>query len=131
MKTLKKQLEERLNSIEDAYTETGEDRIDFSVFPENKRAYKEAQYNIEIIVEAARKIERECGMGDIDWNDHKQWKYIPWFRMSPGAFAFGDSSCVDSSASAGSGSRLRVLSVEASNHIGKTFPDIWKAVQLL
>lgn len=130
MKNLKKQLKERLSSLEDAYNETGRQKVDFSSYPEDLRENREAEYNAIVIVEAARKIERECGLGEIDWTDYNQWKYIPWFRMSPAAFAFDLSYCVRSNAHAGSGSRLRLLSDEASTHIGEMFPEIWEAVQL-
>ena len=130
MKNLKKQLEERLTSIEAAYNETGLPKVDFTVYPENMREHEEADYNAKVIVEAARKIERECGLGELDWADSSQRKWIPYFWMSPSGFAFGDS-CYDSAgADAGTGSRLRVLSECAADHIGKTFPNVWEAVQL-
>jgi hypothetical protein len=130
MKNLKKQLEERLTSLEDAYNETGRPKVDFSVYPEDMREHQEADYNAKVIVEAARKIERECGLGEIDWNNRNQWKYIPYFWMSPAAFAFRASDYDNWSAHAGSGSRLRLLSGEASDHVAKRFPEIWEAVQL-
>jgi len=130
MKNLKKELEKRLTSLEDAYNETGRPKVDFTVFPEDMRENAEGEYHAKVIVEAARKIERECGLGEIDWADYSQWKYIPYFRMDPAAFAFDGSYCDHSLAIAGSGSRLRVLSPEASNHIGKKFPKVWEAVQV-
>lgn len=93
MKNLKKQLEERLNALEDAYNETGRPKIDFSVFPEDMRENSEAEYNAKVIVEAARKIEREHGSGEIDWADRNQLKWIPWFWMLPSGFAFSGSVC--------------------------------------
>ncbi|NDV93508.1 hypothetical protein D0T84_01075 [Dysgonomonas sp. 521] len=130
MKNLKQLLEERLKTLDNAYAETGRPHIDFSFYPEDMREHEEACYNAKVIVEAARKIERECGLGEIDWNNHNQWKYTPWFWMSPAAFTFFFSRCDLTFAVAGSCSRLRVLSREASDHIGKTFPEIWEAVQL-
>lgn len=130
MNNLKEQLEQRLTSIEDAYNETGRTKVDFSVYPEDMREHEEADYNAKVIVEAARKIERECGLGEIDWSNFNQLKWLPWFRMSPSGFAFESSLCVCTGAAAGSGSRLRVLSETASDHIGKTFPETWEAVQL-
>lgn len=130
MKELKKLLEERLSSIEDAYRETELPKIDFTVYPEKMREHQEADYNAKVIVEAARKIEKECGLGEIDWSDFSQPKWIPWFWMGPSAFAFEDSYFDRTDAAAGSGSRLRVLSEVAADHIGKTFPKVWEAVQL-
>ncbi|WP_157258742.1 hypothetical protein, partial [Dysgonomonas sp. BGC7] len=103
MKNLKKQLEERLTSIEAAYSEAGRPKVDFTVYPENMRVHEEADYNAKVIVEAARKIERECGLGEIDWSDPNQLKWTPWFRMRPSAFAFRCSLCANTSAHAGSG----------------------------
>lgn len=130
MKELKKLLEERLSSIEDAFRETERPKVDFTVYPEGMRQHQEADYNAKVIVEAARKIEKECGLGEIDWSDSNQPKWIPWFWMRPSAFAFWDSFFDRTDAFAGSGSRLRVLSEVAADHIGKTFPEVWEAVQL-
>lgn len=130
MKELKKLLEERLSSIEDAFRETERPKVDFTVYPEDMRQHQEADYNAKVIVEAARKIEKECGLGEIDWSDSNQPKWIPWFWMRPSAFAFRDSHYDNTLADAGSGSRLRVLSEVAADHIGKTFPKVWEAVQL-
>jgi len=130
MKNLRKQLEERLTSVEVAYAEVGESKIDFSIFPEGKREYKEAQYDAEILVEAARKIERENGSGEIDWDNYNQKKWIPWFRMSPSPFAFYCSVFAYSCAHAGSGSRLRVLSRETADFLGDKFPETWERLQL-
>lgn len=130
MKNLKKQLEERLTSIEAAYNETGRPKVDFSVYPENMREHEEADYNAKVIVEAARKIERECGLGELNWADPSQRKWIPYFWMSPSGFAFRGSDYVLTGADAGSGSRLRVLSETTADHIGKTFPKVWESVQL-
>jgi len=130
MKNLREQLEERLSSIENAYNEVGESKIDFSIFLEGKREYKEAQYDAEILVEAARKIERENGSGEIDWNNHNQRKWVPWFIMSPSSFAFHGSHCAYSFAAAGSGSRLRVLNEETADFLGEKFPETWERLQL-
>ena len=129
MKTLTEQLKERLTSIDDAYNETGRPKVDFSVYPEDMRDNKEAAYHADVIVEAARKIERENGSGEIDWNNSRA-KYIPWFLMSPSGFAFFSSCYGYSHAEAGGGSRLRVLNRETSDYLGETFLEVWKAMQL-
>ena len=130
MKTLKEQLKERLKTVEDAYKETGRQKVDFSVYPEDLRINREAEYDAIVIVEAARKIECENGFGEIDWDNNSQWKYIPWFVMSPAGFRVYGSDCAYTVAYAGGGSRLRVLSEETSNYIGETFLEIWGNVQL-
>ena len=129
-KKLREQLEKRLNAVEDAYNETDRPAVDFSVYPEDLRAYEQASYDAIVVVEAARKIERECGFGEIDWSNRDQGKWIPWFRMSPSAFAFYVTDYDYSSASAGSGSRLRVLSDEATEHIGRRFTEMWEKLEL-
>ncbi|MDR2003311.1 MAG: hypothetical protein LBQ74_09800 [Prevotella sp.] len=130
MKNLKKELEKRLTSIEAAYNEAGRPKVDFTVYPEDMRVHEEGDYNAKVIVEAARKIERECGLGEIDWSDPSQLKWAPWFGMCPCGFAFRYSRYDSTAANAGSGSRLRVLSEIAADHIGKTFPEVWEAVQI-
>ncbi|MDR2004175.1 MAG: hypothetical protein LBQ74_14180 [Prevotella sp.] len=129
--TLKQALKKRLSTIEDAYSESGLPKVDFSVYPERLRVHRQASYEAIVIVEAARKIEREYGYGEIVWNNPEQNKYIPWFYMFPSGFAFGDSCYDDAIAAAGSGSRLHVLSVDASDRIGKTFVEVWEKVQLM
>jgi len=91
MKTLKNQLQERLNTLEQAFEETERQKVDFSVYPEDLRVNREAEYNAIVIIEAARKIEKEFDLEDIDWENSRQLKWIPWFICSPSRFAFGSS----------------------------------------
>lgn len=130
MKTLIQQLQKRLNTIEDAFKETGRAKVDFSVYPEDLRVNREAEYNAIVIVEAARKIEKEIDPEEIDWSNRNQRKWIPWFSLSPSSFAFDGSGCDYGNAFAGSGSRLRVLNEETADHIGEKFPDVFEKVQL-
>lgn len=60
---LKKELQKRLSLLKQAFEETGRPKVDFSVYPEDMREHEEADYNAKILVEAARKIEKECGSG--------------------------------------------------------------------
>jgi hypothetical protein len=130
-KNLKKQLSERLKTVENAYTETGWPKVDFSFYPEEIRENREAEYNAMVLVKAARKIEIENGSDEkLDWTDYSQWKWIPWFRMSASGFAFDVADCDYSRAHAGSGARLRVLSEVTCKYLGETFLDLWKKVQL-
>jgi len=50
--------------------------------------------------------------------------------MSPSAFAFCSSDFGNATASAGSGSRLRLRTSELAEYAGKQFIDIWKDIQL-
>ncbi len=130
MKKLEQQLQERIKTVEDAYNEIGRPKVDFSGFPEDMQVYEKNHYDALVLVEAARKIEKENGLEEIDWSKKNQAKWIPWFWMSPSAFAFGDACCAYGNALAGSGSRLYLLSETAAGYIGKTFPEVWKNVQL-
>jgi hypothetical protein len=130
MKTLTEQLKKRITSVEAAYKETGRPKVDFSVFPEDLRLYEKGHYDAIVLIEAARKIEKENGKGEIDWTNSNQYKWLPWFRMSPSAFAFCGSFYDHTNAGAGSGSRLRVLSEESSDYLRETFPEVWEIVQL-
>ena len=130
MKSIKKELVKRIPTLEAAYAETGYPKVDFSVYPENLRKHRKASYDAIVLVEAARKIERENGSGEIDWDNFNQRKYIPWFVMPPSAFRFYAWLYVFTGATAGSGSRLHVLTEEAAAYLGKTFVEIWKSVQL-
>lgn len=130
MENLKQQLAERLTSLEDAYKETGRPTVDSSVYPEDLQINRAAGYNAIVLVEAARKIERENGSGEIDWSNPNQRKYIPWFIMSPASFAFDCPNFGFSYACAGSGSRLWLLTEAASDYLAETFPGIWEKVQL-
>jgi len=66
-----------------------------------------------------------------DWYDSKEWKYYPWFNMSPDE---KDSSGVGFSydgydydfASSDVGSRLCFRTSEAATYAGKQFLDIYK-----
>ena len=133
MKDLKEKLEERLKTVADCFTETGRPQVDFSVYPEDLQVNREAEYHALVIVEATRKIERECGLGEIDWNNNNQIKWRNWFWLDFGSasgFRFAHSYFDNSYAYAGCGSRLHVLSVTASDYIAVQFLDVWRKVQL-
>jgi hypothetical protein len=130
MKNLREELKKRIPTVEAAYKETGRPEVDFSVYPEDLRVHKKACYDAEILVEAARKIERENGSGEIDWSDYNQYKYIPWFKMSPSSFAFCVTFYGFGFTDAGCGSRLRVLARETAAYLGEKFIEIWENVQL-
>ncbi len=120
-------ISERINGWEDMMEETG--RPDAPVFvdlPEDLRDHFRKYYRIVIMNEAYNEGER------MDIYDSSKARHYPYFLTNggPSAFAFWHSHCVSAVARAGSGSRLRVLSEIAADHIGKTFPEIWEAVQL-
>ena len=65
-----------------------------------------------------------------DWDNYNEYKYYPWFDMSPSSFAFFVSVYASEAASAGSGSRLKLKSRELAKYCGEQFGDIWKDIQL-
>lgn len=65
-----------------------------------------------------------------DWDNYNEYKYYPWFEMSPSSFAFYDSDCGPAIAGAGSGSRLKFRTHELAEYAAKQFIDIWKDIQI-
>ena len=114
---------DRVKTIEDARKETNRPVVDFSNVPEDLRDFFEGMYDAIVVTEALNEGYKP------NW-DNSNPKWYPWFRMSPSAFAFGVSSCGDSYAGAGSGSRLKYTNEELSDYSAKQFADIWKKVQL-
>ena len=123
---MKKNRFEKLNSIKDCRKMAGRPEVDMSVFPEDMREHMQGYYDTLVAVEAYRKIEG----GEIDWSNSRQYKWTPWFWMSPAAFAFDYSYCDYAVAVAGSGSRLCLLSEEAASDLGTKFIDTLEKVQL-
>lgn len=118
-----KTITDRIKTVEDARKETGRPEIDFSFLPEDMREYFQELYDAIVIIEALNEGWKP------DW-DNYEYKWLPWFLMSPSGFAFDVSRYAFSVADASSGSRLRLKSEELSNYMAKQFPDIWKKVQL-
>ena len=116
---------ERIKTFEDAMEATGRKEVpDFSSFPEDMRKHFEALFKMVVIVEALNEGWKP------NWDNYNEYKYYPWFDMSPSSFAFSDSLYVCGFAGAGSGSRLKLKSMELAEYCGKQFKDIWKYIQL-
>ena len=116
---------ERIKTFEDAMEATGRKEVpDFSSFPEDMRKHFEALFKMVVIAEALNEGWKP------DWDNYKEYKYYPWFDMSPSSIAFDVSYCVDGYAAAGSGSRLKLKSRELAKYCGEQFKDIWKDIQL-
>ncbi len=113
-----------IKTVNDAYDYTGNIRVDYSIVPEYRREYIQAVDDAAVIIEALNE-----GWFP-DWDDSKEPKYTPWYKMSPSAFAFLRSSYADSLADAGSGSRLRLKSKALSDYFATQFPDICRKIQL-
>ena len=121
MKKENKKITELVKTFEDARKLTGRPDVpDFSNLPTDMRKHFEAQYKMIVIAEALNE-------GWIpDWDNYNEYKYYPWFEMSPSSFAFGDADYGSAYAVAGSGSRLCLKSKELSEYCGKQFIDLWK-----
>lgn len=125
MKKENQKITELVKSFEDARKLTGRPDVpDFSNLPPDMRKYFEAQYKMIVIAEALNE-------GWIpDWDNYNEYKYYPWFEMSPSSFAFGGSYYVLALARAGSGSRLKFRTRELAEYAAKQFIDIWKDIQI-
>lgn len=115
---------DRIKTLEDAYIETGRQKVDFAFLPSDLKDHFENYYHALVIVEALNEGWKP------NWDNDNERKWYPWFAMSASAFAFYCSYYVRSCAGAGGGSRLKFKSEELSNYAAKTFPEIWQKVQI-
>lgn len=114
-----------IKTFDDARKLTGRPDVpDFSNLPTDMRKHFEAQYKMIVIAEALNEARIP------DWDNYNEYKYYPWFEMSPSSFAFGDSSYDVARAYAGSGSRLKFRTHELAEYAAKQFIDIWKDIQI-
>lgn len=125
MKKENKKITELVKTFEDARKLTGRPDVpDFSNLPTDMRKHFEAQYKMIVIAEALNE-------GWIpDWDNYNEYKYYPWFEISPSSFAFRGSSYGSAIAYAGSGSRLKFRTRELANYAAEQFIDIWKDIQI-
>lgn len=114
----------KIKTIEEAYKKTGRSKVDFSIFPEDIRNHMENYYHAIVIAEAVNKGWKP------NWDDCNEYKWLPWFSMSASSFAFDGSGYGNTTAFAGSGSRLRFESEEKSSYVAKTFPEVFKSLQI-
>ena len=125
MKKENKKITELVKTFEDARKLTGRPDVpDFSNLPTDMRKHFEAQYKMIVIAEALN----EGWIPDLD--NYNEYKYYPWFEMSPSSFAFYDSRYVNAFAVAGCGSRLKFRTRELANYAAEQFIDIWKDIQI-
>ena len=125
MKKENKKITDLVKTFDDARKLTGRPNVpDFSNLPTDMRKHFEAQYKMIIIAEALNE-------GWIpNWDNHNEYKYYPWFEISPSSFAFRVSDFDYAFASAGSGSRLKFRTRELAEYAAKQFIDIWKDIQI-
>lgn len=123
MKKENKKITDLVKTFDDARKLTGRPDVpDFSNLPTDMRKHFEAQYKMIVITEA---LNEEWIP---DWDNHNEYKYYPWFKMSPSSFAFRVSDY--GIAVAGSGSRLKFRTCELAEYAAKQFIDIWKDIQI-
>jgi hypothetical protein len=125
----KKDVFERINSLEDAIKELGESdediidlRILLNCFPDEH--YLVAQQKIVVLTKAFNE-----GWTP-DWNNTNEVKYFPWFEMGGSSgFRFGDYVVWYSRSFVGS--RLCFYSSKLAEHVGKKFTELYKDFMLL
>lgn len=115
----KNQTNERPQTVQQAFEQTGRPKVDFSVFPEDLREYFEATYNCVVVCESLNKGKR------IDLFDDSKPRYYPWFvnECSPARFRLDITSYDYSDSSAGSGSRLSLITDEDAEYAGDAFSN--------
>ena len=125
MKNENQKITELVKTFEDARKLTGRPDVpDFSNLPTDMRKHFEAQYKLIVIIEALNEGWQP------DWDNYNEYKYYPWFAMSPSSFAFSGSDYSYTAAGAGCGSRLCLKSNELSDYCGRQFIDLWKDIQI-
>lgn len=116
---------DRVKTFEDAYEIAGRpQKPDFNVFSVADRSFFENMWKMSIIVKVLNED------WEADWDNDNEYKYCPYFYMSPSGFAFDDTVDDLTLACAGCGSRLRFRTSELARYAGEQFLDIWKAIQL-
>jgi len=116
---------DRVRSFEDALVETGRPEVPaFADVPEDLREYFRASYRCLVICEALNDGKR------MDIYDKDKPRHYPWFypEGSPARFRFGDASCADTGANAGSGSRLSLMDAKRAEYAGRQFSDEFKSL---
>jgi len=114
---------DRVKTYEDACSELGET-------PLNESELKSAGFTTdEINYRKLKTVTKALNEGWVpDWNNDKQQKWYPYFRLSSGVFVFCGAGYGYSFASAGDGSRLCFKSEELAEYAGKQFLDIYSAL---
>jgi len=116
---------ESIKTVEDALNVTGTPVTpEFNEVPEELREYFKAVYEAVAITKAL------VGDWKADWNDGRQRKWYPWFRMSSGGFVFRATYFDRSRAFAGDASRLCFPTDEMAEYAGRTFTDVYSRMIL-
>ena len=112
---------DRIKTYEDACAELEEVPVD--VEDMLSRGFTMDEINYRKIKTITRALNEDWVA---DWNDSNQSKWYPYFRVSSSGFVFCDTAYDDSSASAGSGSRLCFMSSDLAAYAGKQFTELYR-----
>ena len=110
---------ERIKTLADALTATGEVMPDFSEIPENKRKQIRALFALEVITAALNEGWQP------DWSDSNEMKWRPWFKVSSG-FVFDDTRYSYSCANAGNGARLCFKTSALAEYAARQFTELYR-----
>jgi len=125
-------MKNKIKSFEDACNALGINAVepDFSAMPEKHRKALLAHYKLVIIAEAFNEGWKP------DWYNSSEYKYYPWFDMSPEGqehtgCGFSFNVCDFDTSGTTVGSRLCYKSRELAEYAGKQFEELYKDYFLL
>lgn len=126
----KKDITDRIKTYEDALKALGvEDFLTVKIgiictFGRLLPPYVIAYIKLCVIIEALNEG------WEPDWDNKNEYKWRPWFIMSPSSFAFDGSDYGRLAACVGSGSLLCFKSQKLSDYCGTQFLHLWKEFML-
>lgn len=119
-------MKELVKSFEEACARKGisTQLPDVSTFPENLQKHVTATYKLSVVLE----------VNNGDWKpdiaNTAQWKYYPWFRITPGegpsGFGLSFLGYVFDFSGSGLGARLACCSSDVAKFMGEHFTDLYK-----
>jgi len=114
---------DRIKTYEDACSELGET-------PLNELELKDLGFTKdEINYRKLKTVTKALNEGWVpNWNNSDQSKWVPYFRLSAGAFVFCNTYCGYTDAYAGDGSRLCFKTRELARYAGEQFLYIWTEI---
>jgi hypothetical protein len=96
------------------------------MYPEKHREAAIAQAKLFIVVAAVNKVANDGKDYVPNWDDSSEYKYEPWFVMSPSGFRYNG--YVGWTTHSLVGSRLCSISSEVCEYIATQFIDLYKAI---
>jgi len=117
-KPIPKDIKQRIKTIEDVLNDNNVTEAEVDKMFENAPEHFKYQYIAELLCKSLNE-----GWTP-DWDDDDQWKYYPWFNMSPSGFRYGG--CGRWRSGSYVGSRLCLKSRELAIYAGEQFTDLYK-----